>query len=157
MTPAEARFWSHVDTAGPCWLWTAGRTVRGGYGQVKWQGRVRKAHQVAWEILVGLAPAGLEPDHLCRVRLCVNPDHIEWVTKAENVRRSMAPTAIAARLNRCLQGHRFTPENTVRNADGYRRCRRCQNAGQQRRYAYRTADQPGLIPAATTTPEGITR
>ena len=71
-----------------CWLWT-GATVRG-YGQF-WQGdRKILAHRFAYVNLVGLVPIGKELDHLCRVRCCCNPAHLEPVTRRENMLRAPA-------------------------------------------------------------------
>jgi hypothetical protein len=79
-----------VETPGPmatpCWRWT-GATDSSGYGNVKVQGRVRKAHRVVYELLCGPLPAGMEGDHLCRERACVRPEHIEPVTHIENAQR----------------------------------------------------------------------
>ncbi len=88
----EERFWAKVDRSGPggCWLWTA--STREGYGYFglgrRDEGMV-DAHRFAYELLVGPIPAGLEIDHLCRVRRCVNPPHLEAVTSAENKRRAL--------------------------------------------------------------------
>lgn len=87
-TPVD-RFWARVLKTDTCWLWqgaTAGRwNLR--YGQTRWAGRVAMAHRVAYELLVGAIPDGLQIDHLCRNPLCVNPAHLEPVTNAENARR----------------------------------------------------------------------
>jgi len=80
------RFWSYVDASGPCWEWT-GATFREGYGMFQVDGAPVLTHRYVWELLVGPIPEGLEIDHLCRVRHCVNPDHLEPVTSAENSRR----------------------------------------------------------------------
>lgn len=85
--PAE-RFWSKVDKGADdeCWLWTAS-TDGHGYGQF-WNGERRMpTHRWAYEQARGPIPEGLQLDHLCRVRRCVNPDHLEAVTQAENIRR----------------------------------------------------------------------
>jgi hypothetical protein len=80
-----ANFWSHVDKTDECWLWTASVFVANGYGQFK-GGPSTRAHRVAWELVKGPCPKPpLEPNHKCRVRRCVNPDHIEWVTHKENL------------------------------------------------------------------------
>jgi hypothetical protein len=87
-------FWRKVAKAGPdeCWLWTGGvRTT--GYGQIRYLGRNHAAHRVSYEINVGPIPEGLHIDHLCRVRLCVNPIHLEPVTQDENNRRMRAALA----------------------------------------------------------------
>jgi len=91
--PLDQQFWNKVDAGGDCWEWVAAKTSLG-YGSFKGKG----AHIWAWNHLVGPVPDGLELDHLCRVRHCVNPDHLEPVTHAENTRRGAGP--ILARLRR---------------------------------------------------------
>lgn len=81
------RFWARVEI-GVCWTWI-GSTDRG-YGVFGAQGRYFRAHRWAWEALVGPIPEGLHLDHLCRNPSCVNPDHLEPVTQAENIRRGHA-------------------------------------------------------------------
>lgn len=80
------RFWSHVDADGDCWLWTASRKDNG-YGQIFIGGQNVLAHRYAYESLVGPIPDDKEIDHLCRVRHCVNPDHLEPVTHKVNFDR----------------------------------------------------------------------
>lgn len=71
---------------GGCWLWTATKT--NGYGVVSFGGRLTRAHRVAWELAYGPIPEDRPHiDHLCRVRACIRPDHLEPVTQAENNRR----------------------------------------------------------------------
>ena len=101
-----ARFWAKVNQngpvpahrpdLGPCWQWTAALD-REGYGRFHWLGQNGLAHRIAYEMLIGPMPAGLEPDHLCRNRACVNPLHIEPVTHRENTLRGNSPVAINAR------------------------------------------------------------
>lgn len=76
-----------VEPTGFCWLWT-GPVNNCGYGQTAFRGRTWVAHRIIYTLLVGEIPKGLQLDHLCHVRLCVNPDHLEPVTKAENMRRA---------------------------------------------------------------------
>jgi HNH endonuclease len=84
----EQRFWAKVDQGDGtgCWLWT-GAKLHGGYGHMRGGTADTTAHRIAYELLVGPIPKGLEIDHLCRVRACVRPDHLEPVTRAENDRR----------------------------------------------------------------------
>lgn len=130
--PVE-RFWSHVDKDGPggCWLWT-GNLNHLGYARyfitVAPKTRISvPAHQFAYEALVGPAPDGLEPDHLCRVRHCVNPAHVEWVTHRENVLRGTSFMATKAAQETCVNGHPFTEENIYRRPGRptWRACRQC--------------------------------
>lgn len=103
-----------------CWEWTASRTGAG-YGKVWWRGALRQAHRVAYELLRGPIPPGLVIDHLCRNRACINPDHMEPVTNAENLRRG----ARGRMVTQCAQGHAYTPENTYLKGNGCRACRTC--------------------------------
>lgn len=129
-TPAAERFWPKVTKGAPgeCWIWT-GALDWGGYG-IHWIGDSvsRRAHRLAYEWLVGPIPEGLTIDHLCRVRNCVNPEHMEPCTAGENARRSpLAPYNVKAAATACKRGHEFTPGNT-RIHHGRRECRACTNA-----------------------------
>lgn len=91
------------------------------------------AHRYAYELLVGPIPEGLHIDHLCRVRLCVNPAHLEAVTCHENNRRSTSPTAVNAKKTHCPRGHEYTEENTYfAPPDGRRMCKPCARAATKR-------------------------
>jgi hypothetical protein len=126
---AEQRFWSKVRRGDVCWNWT-GAIGSGGYGNFyagggRTERRTMGAHHYAYELLVGPVPEGKCLDHLCRNRRCVNPDHLEVVTRGENVLRGDGDLARAARASHCKHGHEFTPENTHINAKGWRCCRTC--------------------------------
>jgi hypothetical protein len=126
--PLFERLVRRVDFDGPCWEWTGART-KDGYGLIGLGGRVDGlgyTHRVMWEALVGPIPAGLDIDHLCRVRHCCNPDHLDPVSRLENVRRGIGP-ALKRGVTHCQRGHRFTPENTIQSPR-QRRCRTCHNA-----------------------------
>ncbi len=127
-TPLTERIRTNVsvDDDG-CWIWQLRCMRKGGYGLITVAGGPKLAHRVSYEVFVGPIPSGLQIDHLCRVRLCVNPDHLEPVTARENIMRSpFAPAAINARKTHCPQGHEYTPENTYRQHHGGRLCRTCQ-------------------------------
>lgn len=123
---------------GDCVLWTGSIDTRG-YGYVKADGRTYRAHRLAYEEAHGEIPEGLVIDHLCRVRACVNPDHMEAVTQRVNVLRGESLQAQNARKTECIRGHAFDDENTLLTADGRRQCRTCTNARQLRRYHERKA------------------
>jgi len=129
-----------VDEATGCHNWP-GSTQGKGYGKVVREGRQQQAHRWYWIQRNGPIPAGMQLDHLCRNRLCCNPDHLEIVTNRENQLRGMAPNVVAHRENRCRRGHAMTAENTYRYADGHRTCRTCALAGAKRYYARKKAAQ----------------
>lgn len=104
-----------IDFSGDCWEWK-GWVDRDGYGRRGWN----RAHRFIYERLVGPVPQGHDLDHLCRNRLCVNPDHMEPVTHQENCRRSFP-----AKKTHCRNGHLYDAKNTYVAADGARFCRIC--------------------------------
>lgn len=120
--------WDKIDASGDCWQWT-GRDDRKGYGDlsVKIDGKWRncKAHRIVWTLLCGPIPDGLQIDHLCRNRLCVNPDHLEPVTPFVNVHRSYSPSALRARQTACKYGH----SNWYLLPTGNRACASCHRPG----------------------------
>lgn len=110
-----------------CWPWL-GHCSRNGYGRLRYAGVGRMAHRFVFEHLVGAIPTGLVIDHLCRNHRCVNPEHLEPVTQAENVRRGVGPALARerwAQQTHCKHGHEFTPANTHLNGAGSRECRAC--------------------------------
>lgn len=112
--------------AGDCWLFT-GALERNGYARVRLGGAGTKralVHRVMYEQLVAEIPAGLVLDHLCRNRACVNPWHLEPVSNRVNVLRGVSPAAVNASRGACINGHEFTPENTL-TGGGRRQCREC--------------------------------
>lgn len=132
---------SKLDGPDGCWIWTASTDAHG-YGRIGVKVEPGKtallsAHRLMYETTVGPIPDGLQLDHLCRTRACVNPSHLEPVTHAENMRRGrLARTA-------CRNGH----ENPTRDAWGD--CVLCRQARERRRVRRRPTTTPSL--------EGITR
>lgn len=102
-----------------CWIWPF-QIDRDGYGKYG----SGSAHRWTYTQVVGPIPTGLELDHLCRVRACVNPAHLEPVTHLENMRRR------SALITHCKRGQEFTPENTYLVTHGVPRrcCRACNRA-----------------------------
>lgn len=131
---APIRFWTKVQFTGTCWLWTAYRDSYG-YGAFYPARRYVAAHRWAYEFCVGPIPVGLELDHLCRVRACVNPEHLEPVTHRVNILRGVSPTAIHARKTHCPQGHPYNEANTYLRPAGNRECRLCKRAAKTRENA----------------------
>jgi hypothetical protein len=126
--PVE-RFWKRVQKTESCWLWLAGHNGDDGYGIFRVHGRPVLAHRFAYELLVGPIPAGMELDHLCRVRHCVNPDDLEPVTTRENILRGFGRGAIQARRTHCPRGHPYD----VVYKNGRRGCARCNRARNHRK------------------------
>ena len=109
-----------VDSHG-CWLWQGVINNRG-YGTT---GRHTYVHRLTYELLVGPIPAGLTLDHLCRVRHCVCPSHLDPVTLRVNQLRGQSPAAINARRTHCLHGHALADTNLFIDRHGRRHCKRC--------------------------------
>jgi hypothetical protein len=116
----EARIERAADD---CWNWTGCLNDKG-YGLISFGGRNYRAHRIVWELFNGPFPRGLEADHLCRNRRCVNPAHIEPVTHQENMRRGNGGAHFAAKTH-CPQGHPYAGDNLYTRSDGARVCKAC--------------------------------
>lgn len=106
---------------GECWIWN-GSVLDNGYGQIR---AGQKAHRFFYEHLVGPVPEGLVLDHLCRNKLCVNPDHLRPVTHQENSTNNAGAAAENFTKFRCKNGHEFSTENTFIDGQGHRQCTIC--------------------------------
>lgn len=104
-----------------CWLWHGITDNR--YGTITINGKRSQAHNHIYEKEIGPIPEGLELDHLCRVKSCVNPEHLYPVTHMENTRRSHGVFGIPGNL--CIHGHEMTEENTYTRPNGEKECRDC--------------------------------
>jgi hypothetical protein len=149
--PLEDRLWGHGDKngpvpahrpeLGPCWLW--GRWCHpSGYGGISKHGHWVAVHRLVYEMLVGPIPEGLTLDHLCRVRHCCNPQHLEPVTCAVNLLRGVGASAQNARKTHCVHGHPLTEDNLLRptpSRPGARLCRACKQRS-DREYRLRHLD-----------------
>lgn len=134
ITPLEERLRQNSDRTGDCWLWT-GVLNHSGYAEVDQRGRyLGMAHRISYEMHVGPIPDGLTLDHLCRVRHCINPAHLEPVTRGENSLRGVGWAGQHARQEACKRGHPFDEQNTYRWRTGRicRECRRLYNLAARR-------------------------
>lgn len=156
--------WEFQDT--PCWLWIRYKS-QAGYGQMSVNNRPALAHRLAYELWKGPIPEGLEIDHLCRVRACCNPAHLEAVTRSVNTLRGDSPRISRARhqaVTHCPKGHPYNEENT-RLYQGRRFCRACHaqktlaryhaNKKEEARRAQFPAGFFEVLPSITTSPDFI--
>ena len=122
-----------VDGTTGCWTWCGSFFDKTRYSlfNVKctdgvWRPTV--GHRVSYILHKGEIPSGFDIDHLCRNRRCVNPAHLEAVTRQLNFLRGAHETALLVSMNRCPKGHEFTEENTITRPNGKRECRTCTRA-----------------------------
>jgi len=115
------RFWAKANGSGvdTCWKWTSA-FCRQGYGMFWMFGGGRLAHRVAYELMIGEIPEGLDLDHLCHQRDCVNPWHLEPVTRRVNLRRGNGTGRTS-----CPQGHPYVTGNIYMERTGTKKCRTC--------------------------------
>lgn len=139
------RFWAKVPIKGiGCWLWTGCRTPKG-YGQIRLtktgptRPKIIAAHRLSYNVHVGEIPAGLEIDHICRNRLCVNPAHLRTVTRRDNVINSDGPSAQNLRKTSCRKGHAFDRVDKR----GHRICMTCNRETRRAYKRRRRAERNG--------------
>ena len=133
-TTIEERFWAKVEkTPHGCWLWT-GACTKGGYPVFTEQGRQVYAHRWAYARFVGEIPEGMQIDHRCNVRRCVNYETcLRPLSPRDNILRSEAPAAKNARKARCIRGHILYGKNLYTSSKG-RHCRKCQRERDRKTY-----------------------
>lgn len=118
----ERRFWAKVRKTSTCWLWTA--CLNKGYGRFWPMGYGVYAHRFSLGLVGRQVPQGFEVDHLCGVKNCVRPTHLEIVLKAENIRRADCGRKHREKTH-CPKGHPYSGVNLVRRPSGQRQCRAC--------------------------------
>ena len=104
-------FWSKVDATGSCWFWLGAKN-RSGYGSVSRGGKSLLAHRYSYSSLTLEDISGRELDHICRTRSCVNPDHLEPVSRSENMKRAKRCGEFNKSKTHCPAGHAYTEEST---------------------------------------------
>lgn len=131
--PIEDRLWRSTQIAGDCWEFTGTRSDDG-YGSIRHNGRMEKAHRVAYQLTHGSVPADLKVMHSCDNPPCINPAHLAIGTVADNNRdrhvkgRTVVPSNgpdFWRAKTRCPQGHPYDGDNLRLRADGRRRCAAC--------------------------------
>ena len=120
------KFYAKISQTNTCWIWVGAQTP-GGYGKMGVGGKTKYAHRLSYEHWNGPIPHKLQIDHLCRVRQCVNPQHLEAVSGRENLIRGFGASGVNARKTICNNGHAYTPENTYLYR-GRRQCNECRAA-----------------------------
>ena len=125
-------FWAKVDKSGICWEWTGNKT-KDGYGLFGLNYKTKLVHRISYEIKYGDIPEGLQIDHTCRNRSCVNPVHLESVTQQENMRRGLAGQNNKIKT-RCPKGHEYTPDNIRKSKYNKRGCKTCDRISNLARY-----------------------
>jgi hypothetical protein len=111
-----------------CWIWV-GALNSDGYASLRIGNKIEKAHIWFFKLVhkIQKIEHGLEADHLCRLRCCVNPRHLEVVTKRINILRGFGAAALCARKTHCVRGHPLTGNNIITNKHHPRMCRACHN------------------------------
>lgn len=133
-------FWSRVEVTGCCWWWLGGTHGKGEtlYGVFTIDGVTHRAHRYAWGLLVGEIPDGLDLDHICLNHMCVNPDHLEPVTRSENSRRKWALLSKGS----CPRSHPWSDGDWWIGRDGRRYCRTCHREAARARFAPKAVPYP---------------
>lgn len=135
----KERLVSRITENNECWEWVSPIT-KNGYGVLSVENKVQLAHRVSYEAYKGTIPKGLQIDHLCRNRCCINPEHLEAVTAKENTKRGDSGKARGAQMRaktHCPKGHEYNEQNTSvyvqRGKYKTRRCKKCHALAEKER------------------------
>lgn len=121
----QGRFWTNIEhNSQGCWLWRGAKNNLG-YGCTWYMGQAYVAHRLAWKLWGNVLQSGLELDHLCKNRNCINPNHLEAVTHRENILRGVSPAATHAKKTKCPKGHNFDRTITRKTGKTQRVCSIC--------------------------------
>lgn len=147
MTADELLVWlpSQTVSDGECLLWNLFVDPKSGYGYVRYDGHMRLAHKVHWELTNGPVLEGMELDHTCRKRSCINLKHLEPVPHQVNVARGILGETTRKRMTRlttCQKGHLYSEVGVRLNTDGTKRCRACAREWDRLRYQRRKVGSP---------------
>lgn len=123
---------------GVCWIWQKARDS-GGYGAISVGGKVIRVHRLAFSEFRGVIPDGYLVDHLCRVRECCNPNHLEAVTRRVNTLRGNSFSAVFARTTHCPKGHELAGDNLYTAPSGSRNCKECKRRQSREAHARKKA------------------
>lgn len=132
-----------IDPVTECWEWQ-GYRLPSGYGTLHIGSRTDgtrknvRAHRLMYELTYGSIPSDLVIDHLCRNPCCINPEHLEPVTNAENLRRGVGFVGQNVRKTHCPKGHLYAGDNLYIHPDGSRRCRQCHRDYERSKYHAKT-------------------
>lgn len=121
--PNPRNIWKHIQLTPSCWFWKGSKTCNG-YGQMSFAGKRHLAHRFVYELLEGKIPETADLDHLCRNRNCVNPAHLDYVSRRDNLLRGTLRNQNSD-VTHCIRRHSFTVENTYLTKDNRRQCRIC--------------------------------
>lgn len=134
-----SRFWEKVSKTDNCWNWTGQKSEKG-YGLFSVQRKRKRAHQIAYLLSVGPIPDGLQLDHLCRNKSCVNPEHLEPVTSRENTMRGIKYRVYTQgkprkRKEFCKYGHPMSGDNLYIRPNGQNSCKTCLREAAKRNFS----------------------
>ncbi len=142
LTPSQIERFHRSYLADPnsgCWLWALSLSPKG-YAYMSVGGKKLRTNRISYALHKGPVPDGLDVDHKCNVRCCVNPDHLQLLTHRENILRSQNFCALKAKQTLCKRGHPLSGENLKIDGVGGRQCRQCVLASQRASHHRRKHD-----------------